>query len=68
MGKYSLDEIKRAAAKGDKPQDLDRHESVIYHTLNYCYRTYRKNPTEAVKRRLMEFSEPVIEFHYGRKD
>ena len=68
MGKYSIDEIKRFAAKGEKPNGLDVHESVIYHTLSYCYRTYRKNPTESARKRLKEFSDPVIAFHYGRKD
>lgn len=68
MGKYKLEEIKVAASKGIKPTDYDVHESVIYHTLNYCYTTYRKNPTESAKKRLKEFADPVIEFHYGRKN
>ena len=68
MGKYELEELKRLANKGVPPRDLDVHESVIFYTLRYCYKTYRKDPTEATKQRMKEFAKPVIEFHYGRKD
>ena len=68
MANYELGALKRAAVRGVKPKDLDEHESVIYHTLRYCYKTYEKTPTESVKRRLKEFSDPGIEFHFGRKD
>ena len=68
MGKYELGAIKRAAARGVMPQDFDNHERVIYYTLRYCYTTYEKTPTDSVRSRLKEFSDPVIEFHYGRKD
>ena len=68
MANYELGVIRRAAARGVMPNDFDDHERVIYHTLRYCYKTYNKTPTESVRRRLKEFSDPVIEFHYGRKD
>ena len=60
MANYELGALKRAAARGVKPKDLDEHESVIYHTLRYCYRTYEKTPTESVKNRLKEFSDEMI--------
>ena len=66
--KYSLEEIKRAASKGVLPNDMDVHERVIFYTARYCYKTYRKNPTEAMKKRLEEFLAPVVEFHFQRKD
>jgi len=65
---YELNQLKRFAAKDRKPDDLDVHESVIFHTLRYCYKTYAADPTESTKQRLKEFSDPVIKFHYGRKD
>lgn len=68
MGKYELSELKRLANSGEPPKDLDMHERVIFYTMRYCYQTYKKHPTEAVKQRLKDFSDPVIEFHYGRKD
>ena len=64
---YELETLKKFAYKGKKPLDLDAHESVIYHTLEYCYNAYRKDPTESTKERLERFQEPVIAFHYGRK-
>jgi len=66
--KYSLEEIKRAASKGVLPDDMDTHERVIFYTARYCYHTYKKVPTEATKKRLEEFLEPVVQFHYQRKD
>ena len=68
MGKHTLEEIKKAAASGQKIKDMDVHESVIYYTAMYCYETYRKNPTEKTKKRMAEFLKPVVDFHYGRID
>ena len=65
---YELDEIKRLAAKGKNPGDFDVHESVIFYTAKYCYDTYKKDPTEATKKRMEDFLKPVVEFHFGRKD
>ena len=68
MGKYSLDEIKKASASGGGAKDMDVHERVIYYTAKYCYETYKKNPTEQTKKRLADFLKPVVDFHYGRID
>lgn len=63
---YSLDELKRAAAKGGKPKDLTTNESVVFHTYRYCYRTYKENPTERTKQRLADFVKPVVERCIGK--
>ena len=65
---YELDELKKLANKGTPPNDMNVHESVIFYTLRYCYKTYKKNPTEETRIRMQEFMQPVIDFHYGRKD
>ena len=43
-------------------------ESVVFHTLRYCYQAYRKDPTEETRNRLKDFSDNVIEIHYGLQD
>lgn len=65
---YELEELKRCAYAGEKPRGMDVHESAIYYIMKYCYDTYRKDPTEKTKKRLQDFAQPVIDFHYGRKD
>lgn len=57
---YSLDELKRAAAKGRPLEDMTERESCVFYTYRYCYRTYKKNPTEGTKQRLAEFAKPVV--------
>ena len=63
---YELNEIKKLASQEKKPKDFTVHESVIYHTFVYCYRTYKKTPTESTKNRLKAFSDKVVELHYGK--
>ena len=64
---FDLDTLKKSAYSGKKPIGLDVHESVIYHTMRYCYRAYKNDPTDKTKERLKQFLNPVIEFHFGRK-
>lgn len=63
---YTLDELKRAAAKGKPLEDMTTQESVVFNTYRYCYRTYKKNPTERTKQRLAEFVKPVVERCLGK--
>lgn len=65
---YELDELRKAASKGTPLPDMGIQESVIFHTLRYCYQAYRKDPTEETKKRLKDFSDNVIAIHYGKKD
>lgn len=63
---YSLDDLKRAAAKGEMLRNMTTQESVVFHTYRYCYRTYKKTPTERTKQRLAEFVTPVVERCLGK--
>ena len=58
---YTIDELKRAAASGKPLQGMTKNESVVFYTYRYCYRTYRKNPTEETKQRLEAFVKPTVE-------
>lgn len=58
---YEVNTLKKLAAKGTPPDDMDVHDSVIYHTMRYCYRAYKENPTESTKNRLKDFSDRAIE-------
>ena len=60
---YDLEEIKKFAAKGVAPLDLDVHESVLFNTYRYCYKAYKEDPTERTKERLQKFLEPIIALH-----
>ena len=64
---YDLEEIKKLAAKGKNPGDFDVDESVLFHTFRYCYRAYKKDPTEKTKERLKNFLEPVIKTYYRKE-
>lgn len=63
---YSLEELKRAAAKEIRLKDMTTQERVVFYTYRYCYRAYKKNPTERTKQRLSEFAKPVVERCLGK--
>lgn len=63
---YSLEELKRAEAKGTMLKDMTTQERVVFYTYQYCYRAYKKNPTERTKQRLAEFVKPVAERCMGK--
>lgn len=63
---YSLEELKHAAAKGIPLEDMTTEESVVFYTYRYCYRAYKKNPTEQTKQRLADFAKPTVERCLGK--
>lgn len=63
---YTLDELKHAAARGTPLEDMTTEESVVFYSYRYCYRTYKKNPTEQTKQRLSEFVKPTVERCMGK--
>lgn len=63
---YSLEELKHAAAKGIPLLDMTTEESVVFYTYRYCYRTYKRNPTDETKQRLAEFVKPTVERCMGK--
>lgn len=64
---YTVDDLKRAAAKGKPLEDMTTQESAVFYTYRYCYRAYKQNPTEETKQRLAEFVRTVVKRCLGKE-